>query len=231
MRKLGVLGLICLFIFAYCNSPADPEIKKALNPEPIILPTINYFTATPLEIVMGNSSILSWSVKDAIRVEIDQGIGVVESEAAIEVSPATTTTYTLTAINNDGKKTASVTVTVVLPRAILKITIIPEVPVFTFVGDSDDNDLNDYYYSSFTIVVAETNGVGGNVEVMLRFLVSTGPFFGAARGFEPFGTVSLDIYVRHYRTEPPYIKADITGVDNNGYSFDISFTIPVILGN
>ena len=32
--KILILGLICLFIFAYCNSPADPEIKKALNPGP-----------------------------------------------------------------------------------------------------------------------------------------------------------------------------------------------------
>lgn len=30
--KILVLGLICLFAFAYCNSPADPEIEKALNP-------------------------------------------------------------------------------------------------------------------------------------------------------------------------------------------------------
>lgn len=30
--KVLILGLICFFIFAYCNSPADPEIEKTLNP-------------------------------------------------------------------------------------------------------------------------------------------------------------------------------------------------------
>ena len=30
--KILALGLICFFIFAYCNSPADPEIEKTLNP-------------------------------------------------------------------------------------------------------------------------------------------------------------------------------------------------------
>lgn len=30
--KVLILGLICLFVFAYCNSPADPEIEKVLNP-------------------------------------------------------------------------------------------------------------------------------------------------------------------------------------------------------
>lgn len=32
--KVLILGLLCFFIFAHCNSPADPEIKKVLNPEP-----------------------------------------------------------------------------------------------------------------------------------------------------------------------------------------------------
>jgi len=31
--KILTLGLICFFIFAYCKSPADPEIKKTLNPK------------------------------------------------------------------------------------------------------------------------------------------------------------------------------------------------------
>jgi len=30
--KILILGLICLFVFTYCDSPADPEIEKALNP-------------------------------------------------------------------------------------------------------------------------------------------------------------------------------------------------------
>lgn len=29
--KVLILGLICLLIFAFCNSPADPEIEKALK--------------------------------------------------------------------------------------------------------------------------------------------------------------------------------------------------------
>lgn len=31
--KILILALICFFVFAYCNSPANPEIEKALNPE------------------------------------------------------------------------------------------------------------------------------------------------------------------------------------------------------
>lgn len=68
--KILTLGLICFFIFAYCNSPADPEIEKALdpgNPDPTIVlnfPTINYFTATPSQILWGESFVLAWHVTD-----------------------------------------------------------------------------------------------------------------------------------------------------------------------
>ncbi len=38
--KILVLGLALFFTFAYCTSPADPDIEEALNPEPI--PDVSY---------------------------------------------------------------------------------------------------------------------------------------------------------------------------------------------
>lgn len=35
MKKILFLIFICFFVFTYCESPADPEIKKALNPGPV----------------------------------------------------------------------------------------------------------------------------------------------------------------------------------------------------
>ena len=76
------------------------------------LPTIDSFIATPGTITSGESSTLSWSVSDATTVNIDQGIGDVALTGSWELSPTTTTTYTLTATNDDGSVTATAQVVV-----------------------------------------------------------------------------------------------------------------------
>jgi len=101
MRKLSILGLICLLVFAYCKSPADPKIEEALNL------TINYFIATPESITVGESSTLSWNVVNAYQVSIDNGIGGVELVAGIDVFPLESTTYELTASKSTETLTAS----------------------------------------------------------------------------------------------------------------------------
>lgn len=104
--KLLILGLICLFIFAYCNSPADPEIEKTLNPGNPGLPVIHYFTASG----GGQRGTLSWKVTNHFRVEIDNGIGEVLGQGIRNVSVTETTTYVLTATNADGQVQASCSV-------------------------------------------------------------------------------------------------------------------------
>jgi len=107
--KVLNLSLICLFVFAYCESPADPEIKSALNPEnsnPVVLPIINYFTATYLQ---GNYFELSWEVftSGTTSVGISPNIGEVPAVGTREVEVFETTTYTLIASNAKGTITAS----------------------------------------------------------------------------------------------------------------------------
>jgi len=89
--------MIVLVLIAGCNGTA---------------PIINSFSANPLTITVGGSSTLSWSVTDATSVTIDNGIGSVALTGTTIVTPATTTTYTLTATNAAGSVTGSVTVTV-----------------------------------------------------------------------------------------------------------------------
>jgi hypothetical protein len=78
------------------------------------LPVITSFTSNPEDIQIGGSSTLSWSVTNAEEVEIDNEIGHVATSGSQQVSPTNIgiTTYTLTATNNDGSVTASVTVEV-----------------------------------------------------------------------------------------------------------------------
>ena len=76
-------------------------------------PQIIRFEANPLNIAPGGSSTLSWTTSGATQVSISPGVGSVELNGSRAVSPAQTTTYTLTATSADGKSvTAPITVTV-----------------------------------------------------------------------------------------------------------------------
>jgi hypothetical protein len=81
------------------------------------LPTINSFNATPASITTGDSSILAWVTTGGVTNTIDQGVGNVTPVNTTNVSPAVTTTYTLTSANTNGSVTAQVTVTVSVPGA------------------------------------------------------------------------------------------------------------------
>jgi len=120
MKKSTItILMLCIFLFSYCGkkSPTTPDIPS------IILPIIEYFDADADSIEFMSDSIvtLSWSTKNATSVMIDQGIGNVDKTGNVEVSPEETTTYTLTAINSDGQKTASCKVEVDA-RAIFELT-------------------------------------------------------------------------------------------------------------
>jgi len=99
---------------ANTSEASDPvwstDIPFAGAPPPV-LPTIN-FTASPQTITAGNSATLSWSTTNATDASIDQNIGSIPLVGTIDVSPTTTTTYTLTAFNANGLATATTTLTV-----------------------------------------------------------------------------------------------------------------------
>jgi hypothetical protein len=77
-------------------------------------PTIDSFTATPSTINQGGSSTLTWTLSGpaATSVTIDNGVTVPAGSNRVNVSPAATTTYKLTATNAAGSNTKTVTVNV-----------------------------------------------------------------------------------------------------------------------
>jgi uncharacterized delta-60 repeat protein len=78
-----------------------------------LLPRIASFTATPAQIRTGGSSALAWNVLDYSSLEITPGVGAVSGFTdSKNVSPSSTTAYTLKATNGFGARTASVTVNV-----------------------------------------------------------------------------------------------------------------------
>ena len=74
-------------------------------------PSISSFTASPSNILQGQSTLLSWAVSGATSVSL-AGIGDVTGLSSKVVTPNQTTTYVLTASNGNGSTTAQVTVNV-----------------------------------------------------------------------------------------------------------------------
>ena len=66
----------------------------------------------PQTIRSGQTTTLVWSVENGTTISINNGVGTVAATGSISVSPATTTTYTLTATNAVGTVTAMAAITV-----------------------------------------------------------------------------------------------------------------------
>jgi len=69
------------------------------------------FKTTPESIGPGGAAELSWDVKYATSISIDQGIGTVAASGKKTVNPTRTTVYTLTANNSSAETVSPVTVT------------------------------------------------------------------------------------------------------------------------
>ena len=78
-------------------------------------PVCESFTASPTTINRGNSSTLNWTSRNANSATINNGVGSVSVNGSINVSPLTTTTYTLRLTGTGGTVTCPVTVTVQVP--------------------------------------------------------------------------------------------------------------------
>jgi len=83
-------------------------------------PSIVAFTVEPSTVERGQSATLKWSVTNATSVIIDHGIGSVDVSGQRTVVPADSTTYALTARNENGSTGATATVNVTVPVPIEK---------------------------------------------------------------------------------------------------------------
>jgi hypothetical protein len=78
-------------------------------------PTVGSFYAQPAFIQAGASTTLRWSVSGADEISIAPSVGVVSGDS-VTVTPAQTTTYTLSATNEIGTTTRTAVVTIYAPN-------------------------------------------------------------------------------------------------------------------
>ena len=105
-RLFGLLLLAFTLLAAGCGGGGSTP-PPATPP-----PVISSFTATPTAGFGGQPCTLSWAVSGATRVTLDNGGGDVTGLSSKVVYPMQTTTYTLTASNAGGERTASVSIAI-----------------------------------------------------------------------------------------------------------------------
>jgi Lamin Tail Domain/CotH kinase protein/Concanavalin A-like lectin/glucanases superfamily/Bacterial Ig domain len=114
-RFAGSLSEVQFFNSALTGSEATNLItqlsaKYLTNSRPVIMS----FTVNPTTISQPAAPVqLSWAVSNATLVSLNGGIGTVAATGSVQVLPTTTFSYTLTASNSSGVRTAEQTVTLV----------------------------------------------------------------------------------------------------------------------
>jgi hypothetical protein len=104
---------------AAAATAAAAAAATAPAPAPVPAPAIHNFYASNASLITGQSCTLSWYVTNAQRVTIDNGVGQVQPNGNVTVTPLTNTTYTLIAQGVGGTVPATVRVTVSKPSPIL----------------------------------------------------------------------------------------------------------------
>lgn len=108
-------------------------VEEITPEEPFV---INDFSADPSEIEQGDSTTLSWEVSGAISVNIEPGIGDVDSSGSYVVAPTETTTYTLTAVGDGSTQTATLTIITTAPEELAILFFVADPPTFESGGSS-----------------------------------------------------------------------------------------------
>jgi len=220
MIKKTLLYFLCLFLLLSVFACKKKTPTEPIVPE-LILPTILYFTASPASIMFGDSSMLSWSTTNATNITINQGVGTVDATGTINVSGfEETRTYTLTAINADGQRTASCMVEVA-KWAEVTMVLEPANPIFIW------DPITGICVTEFLILISESAGVGGTID---GILIELGDYYSLLHSeifpggsFPPYGAISR--YCPMVILGQPIIMVIyIEGIDDNGYMIEIEFS-------
>lgn len=97
---------------------------------------ILFFSASPMTVVAGQSSTLSWQTENAEQVEIS-GIGAVAQSGSVTVTPTANTTYVITARNRFSSTTSTSQIAIqVVPAPMPRIVRFTAAPAEIVTGES-----------------------------------------------------------------------------------------------
>src|SRR5690348_1650489 len=112
---------LALIFAAGCKKkpPEAPKTPEQPVTQPPAKPTVS-IQASPTSINKGQSATLSWTSTDATQLTVAPDVGAVNAQGSTTVSPADSTTYTITASGPGGSADSSVRVTVTAPPPVVE---------------------------------------------------------------------------------------------------------------
>lgn len=164
------------------------DFTVSLGMDPNAPPTVS-LTAFPSTISWGDSATLTWTSQNGQNVYIDNGVGTVNMDGSVSVSPESTTTYTITVTGIGGSSSDQVTVVVTgvpfpQPEGSFGAAYEDLVPI--------DATVEAYEPKRFALITGLVNGAMGQPLENVTVTVIENPAYGsAATGFD--GRFSLPV--------------------------------------
>ena len=113
---------------AKVNALCPPqEVVVVPPPAPAPLAPTDNLTVVPSSITKGQSATLTWSSENATYCDIQPGIGPVQSQGSMSITPADNTSYTLTCGGAGGTAKSAASVAVTVPPPVVAV-VQPQAP-------------------------------------------------------------------------------------------------------
>jgi uncharacterized membrane protein YgcG len=212
------------------SSPVSPGPSPQPAGTGIQPPLVYNFWADPSTLAKGSSTKLSWNVMGAYSVRIDPTVGIVKTTGSVNVTPSSSTTYTLTASNSGGNVRAMEEVHV------LQAT--PSLPAINWFAASPSSILSGnsatLSWSTTNAKLVSISGIGSvaasgsrkvaprsTTQYILEAISASGRFQDAVM-VEVY-TLSPSVYYQTYQVQPDYIPPLVPvlpdyGPGGGGYS-------------
>jgi len=113
---VAALAMVTISACGGGGGGGDGGASATADQSPMPAPVVRSFTANPSSLLPSGSATLRWDVANVSSVRIEPGLGEQAAQGSATVRPLFNTTYTLTATNSAGTRSASVQVTL-LPAA------------------------------------------------------------------------------------------------------------------
>ena len=160
-------------------------------------PTVD-IRARPESLRFGESAVLSWISSGASSVSIN-GIGEVPLKGSTTITPHQTTTYSIVAVNTEGRASDSVTVTVSDERKVPTVKLVADPPI---IMENEEPQVTLTWSSSLAYSVSINHGIGEVKPNGSQSISLTGTTTYTIMAIGPGGTATASVTVKVLYSPP-----------------------------
>jgi len=124
----------------------EPAPVPPSAPAPAPAAPSDNLTVTPGSVTRGEAATLSWSSQNATNCNIQPGIGPVQPQGSMTITPADNTTYTLTCSGEGGTAKSATTIAVAAPAPVARPSKLCSPTVINIQFDTNRADIKPQYH-------------------------------------------------------------------------------------